>query len=38
MELVSHFYKGLTLKDRQMIELMCNGTFKVKTLIIQWSA
>ena len=28
--LVSHFYEGLTLKDRQMIELMCNGTFKDK--------
>ena len=30
MELVSHFYKGLTLKDRQMMELMCNVTFEVK--------
>jgi len=28
--LVSHFYEGLTLKDRQMVELMCNGTFKNK--------
>jgi len=28
--LVSYFYEGLTLKDRQMIELMCNGTFKDK--------
>jgi hypothetical protein len=30
MELVSHFYKGLTLKNRQMMKLMCNETFKVK--------
>jgi hypothetical protein len=28
--LVSHFYEGLTPKDRQMVELMCNGTFKDK--------
>jgi len=28
--LVSHFYDGLTPKDRQMVELMCNGTFKDK--------
>ena len=28
--LVSHFYKGLTPKDRQMVELMCNGTFEDK--------
>jgi hypothetical protein len=28
--LVSHFYEGLTPKDRQMVELMCNGTFKNK--------
>jgi hypothetical protein len=26
--LVSHFYEGLTPKDRQMVELMCNGTFE----------
>jgi len=32
MELVSHFYKGLILKDRQMMELICNETFKVKDL------
>jgi len=29
--LVSHFYEGLTPKDRQMIELMCNGTFEDKS-------
>jgi hypothetical protein len=28
--LVSLFYEGLTPKDRQMVELMCNGTFKNK--------
>jgi len=28
--LVSHFYEGLTLKDSQMVELMCNGTFEDK--------
>jgi hypothetical protein len=28
--LVSHFYEGLTPKDRQMLELMCNGTFENK--------
>jgi hypothetical protein len=28
--LVSHFYEGLTPKDRQMVELMCNGTFEDK--------
>jgi len=28
--LVSQFYEGLTPKDRQMMELMCNGTFKNK--------
>ena len=28
--LVSQFYEGLTPKDRQMVELMCNGTFKDK--------
>jgi len=28
--LVSQFYEGLTPKDRQMVELMCNGTFKHK--------
>jgi hypothetical protein len=28
--LVSHFYKGLTPKDRQIVELMCNGTFEDK--------
>ena len=28
--LVSYFYKGLTPKDRQMVELMCNGTFENK--------
>jgi len=28
--LVSHFYEGLTHKDRQMMKLMCNGTFKDK--------
>jgi len=28
--LVSHFYKRLTPRDRQMVELMCNGTFEDK--------
>jgi len=28
--LVSHFYEELTPKDRQMVELMCNGTFEDK--------
>jgi len=28
--LVSHFYEGLTPKDRQMVELMCNGIFEDK--------
>jgi hypothetical protein len=28
--LVSYFYEGLTPKDRQMVELMCNETFKDK--------
>jgi hypothetical protein len=28
--LVSHFYEGLTHTDRQMVELMCNGTFEDK--------
>jgi hypothetical protein len=28
--LVSHFYEGLTLRDRQMVELMCNRTFEDK--------
>jgi hypothetical protein len=28
--LVSYFYEGLTPKDRQMMELMCNGTFEDK--------
>ena len=28
--LVSHFYVGLTPRDKQMVELMCNGTFKDK--------
>jgi hypothetical protein len=28
--LVSHFYEGLTPKDRQMVELMCNETFEDK--------
>ena len=28
--LVSHFYKGLTPKDMQMVELICNGTFEDK--------
>jgi hypothetical protein len=30
--LVSHFYEGLTSKDWQMVELMCNGTFEDKDL------
>jgi hypothetical protein len=30
--LVSQFYEGLTPKDRQMVELMCNGTFENKDL------
>jgi hypothetical protein len=29
-KLVSYFYKGLTPTDRQMVELMCNGTFEDK--------
>ena len=28
--LVSYFYEGLTPKDRQIVELMCNGTFEDK--------
>jgi hypothetical protein len=28
--LVSHFYEGLTPKDRQMVELMCNEIFEDK--------
>jgi len=28
--LVSQFYEGLTPKDRQMVELMCNETFENK--------
>ena len=28
--LVSHFYESLTPTDRQMVELMCNGTFEDK--------
>jgi hypothetical protein len=28
--LVSHFYEGLTPKDRQMVELMYNETFRDK--------
>jgi hypothetical protein len=28
--LVSRFYEGLTLRDRQIVELMCNGTFEDK--------
>jgi hypothetical protein len=28
--LVSYFYEGLTPKDKQMVELICNGTFKDK--------
>jgi hypothetical protein len=31
--LVSHFYEGLTPKDRQMVELKCNETFEDKDLI-----
>jgi hypothetical protein len=27
---MSHFYKGLTPRDRQMVELMCNETFEDK--------
>lgn len=27
---VSQFYKGLTPKDRQMVEFLCNGTFEDK--------
>jgi len=30
--LISHFYEGLTPKDRQMVELMCNRTFEDKDL------
>jgi len=28
--LVSHFYEGLTPRDKQMVELICNGTFEDK--------
>ena len=28
--LVSHFYEGLTPRDMQMVELMCNRTFEDK--------
>jgi proteasome assembly chaperone (PAC2) family protein len=28
--LVSHFYEGLTPRDKQMVELMCNETFEDK--------
>ena len=28
--LVSHSYEGLTPKDKQMVEMMCNGTFEDK--------
>jgi hypothetical protein len=28
--LVSHFYEGLTPKDRQMVEFICNETFEDK--------
>jgi hypothetical protein len=28
--LISYFYEVLTPKDRQMVELICNGTFKNK--------
>jgi len=28
--LVSHYYEGLTPRDRQIVELMCNRTFKDK--------
>jgi hypothetical protein len=28
--LVSYFYEGLTPKDRQIVELMCNRTFEDK--------
>ena len=27
---VSYFYKGLTPKDRQMVELVCDETYKDK--------
>jgi len=30
--LISYFYEGLTPKDRQMVELMCDGTFEDKNL------
>jgi hypothetical protein len=30
--LVSHFFEGLTPKDRQIVELMCNRTFEDKDL------
>ena len=30
--LVSHFYEGLRPRDRQMVELICNGTFEDKDL------
>jgi len=29
---VSYFYEGLTPKDRQIVELMCNETFEDKDL------
>ena len=28
--LVSYFYEGLTPRDRQMVELICNETFEDK--------
>jgi hypothetical protein len=28
--MVSYFYEGLTPRDRQMVELICNGTFEDK--------
>jgi hypothetical protein len=30
--LISHFYEGLTPKDRQIVELMCNETFEDEDL------
>jgi len=30
--LVSYFYEGLTPRDRQIVELMCNETFEDKDL------
>jgi hypothetical protein len=30
--LISHFYEGLTPKNRQIVELMCNETFKDEDL------